>query len=147
LRTSLASTAVVLGGDGHVLLVHTDEDVWMLPGGQLEPGESPQEAVVRELREEVGVGAAPERFVGVYTLRLAEETHYRFVFICSIDREPTLTGSDEVTDVAWYPPDALPLPLARLTPTAIEDALAGRIGVTRTLGPHGDAPPAGRSTT
>jgi 8-oxo-dGTP pyrophosphatase MutT (NUDIX family) len=53
-----AVRAVVLDRDGHVLLVHfvvPTTEFWATPGGGVDPGETDDEAIVRELREECGL--------------------------------------------------------------------------------------------
>ena len=62
-----ASARVVVGAaivrDGRVLACRRTSPVeaagrWELPGGKVEPGETPEAALVREVREELGVGVA-----------------------------------------------------------------------------------------
>lgn len=63
---------------GHVFLVHRSPskawfpDVWDLPGGHVEPGESSRQALVRELREELGVKITPPGGNALLTRRAAD---------------------------------------------------------------------------
>ena len=70
-------SALALDRDGRVLLVrHSYQPGWMLPGGGVGRAEPPAEAVVRELREEVGlVGSATPEFFGLYTRRAGWATN------------------------------------------------------------------------
>lgn len=64
----VAVSAYVRNDEGEVLLVktHGRSDTWELPGGQVEQGEPPHEAVSRELFEETGINAKPIGITGVY---------------------------------------------------------------------------------
>lgn len=48
----------VIVSDGHAILLKNERDEWELPGGKLEPTESPRDCVVREIREELGVAVS-----------------------------------------------------------------------------------------
>lgn len=73
--TDLRQAGVVLAvhehrGEPHVLVLKRafagrNAGQWALPGGRLEPGESPVEAALRELGEEVGLVAAPAHVAGL----------------------------------------------------------------------------------
>jgi 8-oxo-dGTP pyrophosphatase MutT (NUDIX family) len=59
LRRHVRAAGGVLVRDGRVALVHRPKyDDWSLPKGKLEPGESFEDAAVREVREETGMEAA-----------------------------------------------------------------------------------------
>ncbi|MGZ9933492.1 NUDIX hydrolase [Streptomyces sp. NC-S4] len=61
-------TAVARDDDGRVLLIHrTDNDLWALPGGGVDTGESAADAAVRETREETGFDVEVTGLVGLYT--------------------------------------------------------------------------------
>jgi ADP-ribose pyrophosphatase YjhB (NUDIX family) len=61
-------TAIVLDDGGRLLMVHrTDNDLWSIPGGAMDVGESISDAVVREVKEETGVDIEVTGVVGIYT--------------------------------------------------------------------------------
>ena len=61
-------TAIVTDDAGRILMVHrTDNDLWSVPGGAMDIGESISEAVVREVKEETGVDVEVTGLVGIYT--------------------------------------------------------------------------------
>ena len=59
----LVAACVLLDGDGRILIAKRPEGrslagLWEFPGGKVEPGESPEHAVIRELAEELGIDIA-----------------------------------------------------------------------------------------
>lgn len=60
--------AIVTDDEDRVLLIHkTDNNLWALPGGGHEIGESIADTVIREVKEETGYDVEVERVTGLYT--------------------------------------------------------------------------------
>ena len=101
--------ATILNELGEVLLCHRpDVDLWNAPGGRVEAGESPWEAVVREIREETGVEAEVVRLASISWK--PERQEMLFQFVCSIVAGQ-LSLTDECDGFAYFPLDKLPEPL------------------------------------
>lgn len=57
----------VFDGAGRLLLArHGDVNLWAAPGGGVDPDERPEDAVVRELKEELGIAVEVRGLIGVY---------------------------------------------------------------------------------
>lgn len=103
------ASAIVEDDEGRILLVrHSYVAGWALPGGGVERGEPPEIAVLRELKEEVGIvsSASPE-FLGLYSRKVLWFSNiialYR-VRSARIDFHPNL----EVREVMFCDPAAPP---------------------------------------
>ena len=101
----------VLARQGQVLLVHRHPerrfypDCWDLPGGHIEPGESPEEAVRRECWEEIGVHLRGVRPVAMTSSDPSLEV-YAFL-ATSWEGEPSNLAPDEHDDMRWFRPREL----------------------------------------
>lgn len=90
----------------HVLLAHRrDIDWWNLPGGGMEIGETVEEAVSREVKEETGLEVQVERLVGVYSKPQKQEVV--LTFRCKAIGG-ALQATTESRACSYFAPDALP---------------------------------------
>lgn len=93
--------ALVQNERGEVLLVRrADDGRWAMPGGWVDPGETPEQAVVREVAEETGLQVSAPRLV--HTEQRPQSVHY--TFRCRLDGG-RLQASDESLEVAFLTPD------------------------------------------
>ena len=102
-------TGVLRNGSGQVLMFrHTyrGQYPWGLPAGWLKAGETPEEAIVREIEEESSMRASIERML---LARSAPETrHLDLVYLCRLDGG-AFRPSDEVVEMGWFARDGLPV--------------------------------------
>lgn len=101
------AAAVIFDRNGGLLLVKlTYQRIhpWGLPGGSLEYGETPEQGVRREVREETGWQIEIERLLFVKTWTPDRVGLYYVCRIADGDFHP----SDEVSEFGYFAPDALP---------------------------------------
>ncbi len=108
-----------------VLLVERrDLPVWVLPGGGLDPGESPEEGVIREVEEETGFKVRIKKQIAEYlpVNRLTQKTYF---FECEIIGGSAKTNS-EAKQISFFSITALPTRLPPPFPGWITDALSSK---------------------
>jgi 8-oxo-dGTP diphosphatase len=113
----------VPGGAEVLLLLRTSPRAWEFPGGALERGEAPEEAVVRETLEETGLDVEVERLVGWYR-RPGFVPHRSPVYVCRATGGRIRSNFESVR-VAWFPVDVLPEALFPWYIPIVRDAVAG----------------------
>lgn len=133
----LSVSAVVwrAGAGGELLLMQRSDNAhWGIPGGFVEPGESVEDAVAREVAEETGVRIEVGRLVGVYSdpaqmiVEYGDGQRVHVVNLCFEARpvgEEVATTPDEALASGYFAVDALPEPLVPIHRVRIEDAAAG----------------------
>ncbi len=116
MKKQLNAVSAFIVKDGKVLLIQRNKEPWLYkwgtPGGKIQAGETPEEAVIREINEEIGVRFKPEKRLKTYHIEDDEYSVNTILFAGSIDGEITIEEK-EVVQCKWLSADeALALPLA-----------------------------------
>ena len=117
--------------DGKVLLCKNKEkENWYFPGGHIEFGESATDALVREVREELGAVATITQFLGASENVFGEGKNrtqeINLVFAATFDLDEDLKSLEPHLEFGWFAPEEVGDML--IYPTTLRDALIAQRG-------------------
>ncbi len=109
--------ALIRDAEGRILLERrSDDGTWSLPAGAVDPGETPAEALVREVYEETGLKVVPEGLAGVFSgpgfLHLYPNGDlvdvFSVVFLCCVVGGVLEARDGESAELRYVAPSDLP---------------------------------------
>jgi 8-oxo-dGTP diphosphatase len=95
---------------GIVLVQSRIRHVWELPGGLIDPGETPRQAAIRELVEEAGCVARDTRWLGVVEVNDGR-ARFGALLYCDVDHVPEDFSNYETIAIDYWRRDGAPAPL------------------------------------
>jgi 8-oxo-dGTP pyrophosphatase MutT (NUDIX family) len=123
-------TALCRDESGRILVVReAASGDWSTPGGAIEPGESPEEAAIREVEEETGLAIEIDRLravLGGPEFRTVYPNGDRLSYVAIVYDARVVGGdltpdNDETTEVAWLGLEELRFPLTRFVTLLLRD--------------------------
>lgn len=113
----VGAAVLVLDAQNRLLLhLRTDNHVWGIPGGSMEPGETVEETARREMKEETGLEAGSIRLFGVFS---GPELFYEYpngdqvynvtvVYLCREAHGEATADGQESSELHYFPLEQLP---------------------------------------
>lgn len=110
--------AVILNEKNELLLQEKKNEPWSIPAGMIEPGESPREAIIREVAEETGLRVEPTKVLGVfggkdfaYTYPNGHQVEYTIILMLCEHRGKMagqIATDCETVSLSYFAKDSLP---------------------------------------
>ena len=126
--------ALVVNPNAEVLIVRTTKwrGTWGVPGGKLDWGETLQEALLREFREEVALDLQQVRFALLQEAILDSQFHVPAHFVLvnyyAFSASTQVVPNEEIVEWVWLPPEqALSFPLNNFTEKLVSDCIERNI--------------------
>ena len=113
--------AIITDAAGRLLLIkrghQPGKGLWSIPGGRVEPGETDEQAVIREVREETGLVVQPGRLIGAVRRPAPAGAMLDIRDYAAAVTGGTLAAGDDADDARWAGP-------AELAGLSLTDGLA-----------------------
>jgi len=110
IRVILMVVDTVIYTDAEVLMIKRKNPPfaghWALPGGFIDPGETPKQAAIRELVEETGLEVSALNFVGEYKTPGRDprmENVWSYAFSLRVDAKESVQAGDDASQAEWIP--------------------------------------------
>jgi ADP-ribose pyrophosphatase YjhB (NUDIX family) len=121
-KFTVSVTAVIQDEKGRILLldhVLRPQSGWGTPGGFIEPNEQPEDAIRRELKEEIGLELSDVEQVWVRTI----QKHVEIVFSAKSAGDLKVQSA-EIHSAKWFPVSELPAEMSRVQKFVITKTLS-----------------------
>lgn len=123
-KIDFTATALIVHNNTVLLRKHDKYDLWLGAGGHIEPDEDPNEAVIREIKEEVGLDAKlvgtplilktpgekdliPPRFLNRHHINPTHE-HVDMIYLATVEDPNIVQGENEIqVEVHWFTKEEL----------------------------------------
>jgi ADP-ribose pyrophosphatase YjhB (NUDIX family) len=133
------SGACIINNKGQILLQKRSKEgeIWGLPGGAVEIGESIEEAMVREVKEETGLNVRADYLIGVYSKYFCTYANGdKAQTICNLFKCTILDGDlsideKETFDLCFFDIDNIPELFNQQHKDMINDIIQNKVGVYR----------------
>ena len=93
---------VIRDGEGRYAMIHhMKENLWFFPGGKVEKGETQEQALVRELQEEVGISVEDQNFLGAIKIIHLGKPYRVHWFEVTTSDSPSVQESEKHNALVW----------------------------------------------
>lgn len=102
----LLAGCIIPDKSGKILLLHRQKgpkDQWETPGGKLEPGETPEQAATREVKEEIGVQVELIKPLGENDFAEGDQPYHYYWFLSKIiSGYPSIQEPQTFTEIKYF---------------------------------------------
>ena len=133
----VVGSGIIEDGNGRILLVQSPKwnNKWVMPGGHIDPGETIEQGILREIKEETGLSTKSKGIIAHGELIDSKNFHrpahfIYFDLVCQAQTTNVKLDNKELTDYVWVTPqEALKMDLAESYKETIEDYIKYLISI------------------